>query len=139
NHKGERIAVIDADNFTIPKDAAHQQEAWEVMKWLTAPEQIVDVCLIYGCVPARKSSQEPFRTAFQAKFPALNLDVIYQSIDYLDNPNNEAWVPNWGRVNEIMENAGSLIKSGTNKDAKSVLDETNTELQKVLDEYWASH
>ncbi|MBI1280593.1 MAG: extracellular solute-binding protein [Anaerolineaceae bacterium] len=139
NHKGERIAVIDADNFTIPKDAAHQQEAWEVMKWLTAPEQIVDVCLIYGCVPARKSAQEPFRTAFQAKFPDLNLDVIYQSIDYLDNPNNEAWVPNWGRVNEIMENAGSLIKSGTNKDAKSVLDETNAELQKVLDEYWASH
>ena len=138
NHKGERVAVIDADNFTIPKDATHQQEAWEVMKWLTAPEQIVDVCLIYGCVPARKSVQDQFRAAFQEKFPDLNLDVIFESINYLDNPNNEAWVPNWGRVNEIMENAGSIIKTGTNTDAKSVLDETNTELQAVLDEYWAS-
>lgn len=138
NHKGERIAVIDADNFTMPKDAAHQQEAWEVMKWLTAPEQIVDVCLIYGCVPARKSVQDPFRAAFQEKFPDLNLDVIFESIEYLDIPNNEAWVPNWGRVNDIMENAGGIIKTGINTDAKSVLDETNAELQTVLDEYWAS-
>ena len=90
-----------------------------MMKWLTAPEQIVDVCLIYGCIPARKSSQEPFRTAFQAKFPKLNLDVIYKSIDYLDIPNNEAWVPNWGRVNEIMENAGSLITSPTTARGRS--------------------
>ncbi|HSS98585.1 MAG TPA: extracellular solute-binding protein, partial [Terriglobales bacterium] len=62
NHKGERIAIIHADNFTMPKAAANQQEAWEVMKWLTAPEQIVDVCLIYGCVPARKSVADQFRT-----------------------------------------------------------------------------
>jgi multiple sugar transport system substrate-binding protein len=138
NHKGERIAIIHADNFTMPKAAANQQEAWEVMKWLTAPEQIVDVCLIYGCVPARKSVADQFRTAFQDKFPDLDLDVIFQSIDYLDIPNHEGWVPNWGRVNDIMENAGSLIKTGTNKDATSVLNEANTEVQGVLDDYWAN-
>lgn len=138
NHKGERIAIIHADNFTMPKAAEHQQEAWEVMKWLTAPEQIVDVCLIYGCVPARKSVADQFRAAFQEKFPDLNLDVIFQSIDYLDVPNHEGWVPNWGRVNDIMENAGSLIKTGTNEDATAVLNEANTEIQSILDEYWAS-
>jgi hypothetical protein len=64
--------------------------------------------------------------------------VIFQSIDYLDVPNHEGWVPNWGRVNDIMENAGSLIKTGTNKDATSVLNEANTEVQAVLDDYWAN-
>lgn len=138
NHKGERIAIIHADNFTIPKDAANQQEAWEVMKWLTAPEQIVDVCLIYGCVPARQSVADQFRAAFQEKYPDLNLDVVFESIDYLDTPNHESWVPNWGRVNDIMENVGSLIKTGTEKDAKMALDAANAEVQAVLDEYWAS-
>ncbi len=137
NHKGERVAIIHADNFTIPKDAEHQQEAWEVMKWLTAPEQIVEVCLIYGCVPARKSVEGEFRTAFQEKFPGLDLDVIFESINYLDNPNHESYVPSFGRVNDIMENALSIIKTGTNTDAQVVLDEASTELQKVLDEYWA--
>jgi multiple sugar transport system substrate-binding protein len=138
NHKGERVALIHADNFTIPKDAANQQEAWEVMKWLTAPEQIVDVCLIYGCVPARASVADQFRTAFQDKFPDLNLDVIFESINYLDVPNHESWVPEWGRVQEIMENAGSLIKTGTNLDAQSALDEANMDIQTILDEYWAN-
>jgi multiple sugar transport system substrate-binding protein len=138
NHKGERIAIIHADNFTMPKDAANQQEAWGVMKWLTAPEQIVDVCLIYGCVPARQSVADQFRAAFEEKYPDLDLNVIFESIDYLDIPNHEGWVPNWGRVNDIMQNVGSIITTGTDKDAKSALDAANAEVQAVLDEYWAS-
>jgi hypothetical protein len=31
----------------------------------------------------------------------------------------------------------TLIYAGTNKDAKSVLDTVNTEVQKILDDYWA--
>lgn len=138
NQKGERIARIHADNFTIPESAEHKEEAWEVMKWLTAPEQIVDVCLIYGCIPARISVADAFATAFTEKFPTLDLNVIYESINYLDAPNHESWVPEWGRVNDALNNAGSLVTSGTNTDAKAVLDAANAELQAILDEYWAS-
>ncbi len=138
NQKGERIARIHADNFTIPEAAEHKEEAWEVMKWLTAPEQIVDVCLIYGCVPARISVADAFGEAFAAKFPTLDLEVIYESINYLDAPNHESWVPEWGRVSDALNNAGSLVTSGTNTDAKAVLDAANAEVQAILDEYWAS-
>lgn len=139
NQQGKRIARIHADNFTMPKDAANQQEAWEVMKWLTAPEQIVDVCLIYGCVPARASVADEFRTQLQAKFPDLNLDVIFESINYLDAPNHESWVPDWGKVNDTLNFGMGLIGTGENKDAQSVLDQANTDVQKILDEYWATH
>ncbi|MCU0511961.1 MAG: extracellular solute-binding protein [Anaerolineae bacterium] len=137
NQKGERIARIHADNFTIPAAAEHQQEAWEVMKWLTDPAQIIDVCLIYGCVPARASVADDFRASLQAKFPDLNLDVIFESINYLDNPNHESWVPEWGRVNDALNNAGSLITSGAGTDARTVLDAASAEVQAILDEYWA--
>ena len=138
NDKGTRIARIHADNFTMPAAAENKEAAWEVMKWLVAPEQIVDVCLIYGCLPARKSVEGQFRAALAERFPGLDYDVIFESIDYLDNPNHESWVPEWGKVNEALENALSLIYSGENQDAQAVLEAANAEVQKILDEYWAS-
>jgi multiple sugar transport system substrate-binding protein len=138
NQKGERIARIHADNFTIPKNAEHQQEAWEVMKWLVAPEQIVDVCLIYGCLPARKSVEEEYLAVLQERYPNLDYEVIFKSIDYLDNPNHESWVPAWGRVGDAINNAVSLVYSGAEKDAQKALDQANTEVQTILDEYWAT-
>lgn len=139
NQQGKRIARIHSDNFTIPKDAANQQEAWEVMKWLTAPEQIVDVCIIYGCVPARASVADAFRAKLEEKFPDLNMDVIFKAIDYLDAPNHESWVPDWGRVNDTLNFYLGQVLTGENKDASAVLDQANVDLQKILDEYWATH
>ncbi len=139
NQQGKRIARIHADNFTIPAAAEHKDEAWEVMKWLTDSEQIVDVCLIYGCVPARASVADDFRAALQDKFPDLNLDVVFEAINYLDAPNHESWVPDWARVGDALGFATSQVGTGQDKDAQSVLDQANADVQKILDEYWASH
>lgn len=137
NQKGERISRIDADNFTISAGSANQDAAWEVMKWLTDPEQIIDVCLIYGCVPARKSVADEFRTVLEERWPGLDYDVVFNSIDYLDNPNHESYIPEWSRIEEALNNSLSLIYTGENKDAQNVLDQVNTEIQTILDEYWA--
>ncbi len=139
NQNGERIARIHADNFTMPATAEHQQEAWEVMKWLAAPEQIVEVCLIYVCIPARASVADEFKAGLQERFPDLNLDVIFEAIDYLDAPNHESWIPEWGLANDALNFAQGLILTGENTDAQAVLDEANATLQGILDEYWASH
>jgi multiple sugar transport system substrate-binding protein len=137
NQKGERISRIDADNFTISSGAANQDAAWEVMKWLTDPEQIIDVCLIYGCIPARKSVAEEFRTVLEERWPGLDYDVVFNSIDYLDNPNHESYLPEWGRVEEALNNSLGMVYSGENTNAQEVLDQVNTEIQAILDEYWA--
>jgi len=111
NPKGNRIARIDADNFTIPKDAKNKQEAWEVMKWLTSPEVIVDVCRIYGCIPARKSVQAAFLEQLKTDYPGIDYDVIFKSIDYLDKPNNEEWIPEWGKIEDALKAAEESLKS----------------------------
>ena len=139
NPKGERIARIDADNFTIPKDAEHKQEAWEVMKWLTSPEVIVDVCRIYGCIPARRSVQAAFLEQLKTDYPGIDYDVIFKSIDYLDKPNNEEWIPEWGKIEDALNNGLSLVYSGEETDASKVLNDANAEVQQILDEYWATH
>jgi len=107
------------------------------MKWLVAPEHIGDLCMIYGCLPARRSAEKEVRTMMAEEHPGTDIDVIYEAIDYLDTPQHEVWVPEYGRVNEILANAIDLIYTGENTDAQAILDEANTEIQQILDEYWA--
>ncbi len=138
NQKGTRVARIHADTFTIPRDAANQEAAWEVLKWLTSAEHIVDVCLIYGCIPARQSVQGEFQQALAERFPGLDYDVIFESIDYLDNPNHESWMPEWARIHDTLENGFGIVYVEQVENPKDLLDQINGEVQAILDEYWAS-
>jgi multiple sugar transport system substrate-binding protein len=139
NQKGERIARLNADTFTIPAASKHQAEAYEVMKWLTSKENIVKVCLVYACVPARQSVKDEYQKTLEENYPGLNYDVLFESINYLDVPNHESWVPDNAKVEEVMNNVTSQLYTGTETDAKTLLDDANTKIQAILDEYWKSH
>lgn len=138
NPTGSRTARIHANLYAIPKDAKNKEAAWEVMKWLTAPEQAVEVCMIYGCVPARASVADAYQAELEKTYPGMDYTVMYNAIQYLDDPHHESWVPEWSRVEEIMNNAISYIYSGEQKDAKKVLDDANTQIQEILDKYQAT-
>jgi multiple sugar transport system substrate-binding protein len=72
-----------------------------------------------------------------ARYGDLDYNVVFESINYLDNPNHESYVPEWGRVNDIMNNnLGAVYQEPI--DVQTVLDQTNAEIQAVLDEYWAN-
>jgi multiple sugar transport system substrate-binding protein len=138
NFKGTRVARVHADGFAMSASAKNQDEAWEVLKWLTSPEIIQDVCAIYGCLPARKSVEAANRAKMAERYPNTDLDVVFNAINYLDVPQHESYVPAYGKLEDALENARGLIYSGENKDAQSVLDTANADVQKILDEYWAS-
>jgi multiple sugar transport system substrate-binding protein len=135
NPDGGRVARIHADNFTIPDAAENKEAAWEVMKWLTSEDVIVDVCLIYGCIPARQSVADEFEAVLGDRFPGLDYSIIFEAINYLDDPNHESWVPEWGRVNDVMNFAYDQVFTGQETDAQTVLDAANEEIQGLLDEY----
>lgn len=137
NQNGERIARVHADLFTMPKTAKNKDAAWEVMKWLVAPEQIVEVCKVYGCLPARKSAEAAMLASLQERFPGLEYDVIFTAIDYLDDPNHESWVPDWGKVGDALNNAQTVIYTEPELDVTELMNITNEDVQKILDEYWA--
>lgn len=137
NQKGERISRIHADLFTMPKTTKNKDAAWEVMKWLVAPEQIVDVCKVYGCLPARQSSQQAYLDFMKERYPGIDYDVIFTAIDYLDNPNHESWVPEWGKVNDTLNNTQSTLYTASDLDVQEAMDFANQDVQKILDEYWA--
>ena len=138
NQVGTRTARIHADTFTIPQEAENKEAAWDVLKWLTGPDHIIDVCLIYGCIPARQSVSSTFEAALAERYPGMDYDVIFEAINYLDDPNHEFWVPEWGRLNDAMNNAMDQIYSGVDLDGQTVLDQANDEIQVILDEYWSN-
>jgi len=135
NQNGERISRIHADLFTMPKTAKNKDAAWEVMKWLVAPEQIVDVCKVYGCLPARQSSQEAYLNYMKERYPGIDYDVIFTAIDHLDNPNHESWVPEWGKVNDTLNNTQTTLYTDPEADVEALMNTTNEDVQKILDEY----
>ncbi len=132
---GKRVVRADVDGFAMVKGSDQQEAAWEFMTWLVQPEQIVDVCLVYGCLPPIKAVEAKFRGIMESKWPGLDYDVIYKGLDYMTH--NDQYVVESQKLNDVMDNGASLIYSGENKDAQSVLDQENVEYQKILDEYWS--
>lgn len=135
---GKQIVRSDVDGFAMVKGSDQQEAAWEFMTWLVQPEQIVDVCLIYGCLPPVKAVEANFRNIMEQKWPGLDYDVIYNGLNHLDNPHSDAYVVEQQKISDVMNNALTLVYSGENKDAQAILDSVNTDVQKILDDYWAS-
>ncbi len=140
NPKGTRVARIHADSFYMMDDSDHKEAAWEVMKWITAPEQIIDVCLIYGCLPARKSVSDAYLEQFVERYGAdHDYDVIFSAIDYLDAPHHEAWMPNIDRILETTyAEIFERVYTEPVDDTDALLEDVNGKVQGFIDEYYAN-
>ncbi len=138
SQKGTRMARIHADTFYIPKNAKDLDASWYALKWLTSEEHIIDVCLIYGCLPARQSVSAAYTQGMIDRYGENDYDVIYEAIEYLDNPHHESWMPNVERVGEAMQaEVFDLVFTEPVDDTAALLDTANDNVQALLDEYWA--
>lgn len=139
NQKGTRVARIHADTFYIPRDFEHKDASWEVLKWLTSEENIVDVCLVYGCLPARQSVQDEYTEKMMERYGDHNYDVIYNAIDYLDNPHHESWIPDVDRFNDVLgSEIFDRVYTEQIEDVDALMEEANASTQAILDDYWAN-
>lgn len=140
SQKGTRTARVHADTFYIPKNAPNPDASWEVLKWLTGKDNIVETCLIYGCLPARQSVSEDYTVKMTDRYGDHDYDVIFGAIDYLDNPHHESWMPNVERSNDILQaEVYDLVFTQEVEDPDGVLDTANEAIQKLFDEYWAEN
>ena len=140
SQKGTRIARIHADTFYIPKNAKNPDASWEVLKWLTSKEHIVDVCLIYGCLPSRLSVADKYTLLMRERYGDHDYKVIYGAIEFLDKPHHESWVPEVDRVGDILaSDVYDRVNNEQVDDTDALLEKANADVQKIFDEYWANH
>lgn len=140
SQKGTRMVRIHADTFYIPKNAANPEASWVVLKWLTSPENIVETCLIYGCLPARQSVADEYTAQMKERYGDHDYSVIYGAIEYLDNPHHESWMPNVERVGDILQSdVYDLVFTEPVEDTDALLEQANEAIQVLFDEYWANN
>lgn len=131
---GTTTAAIHADTFAIMEGFENKDAAWEVLKWLTAPEQALRLCQVYGCMPARLSIRSDWEAYWLERFPFLNLDVVYGAVEYLDAPNHEGYMPNYARAWDALEAYWAEVRSNADLDVDAGLDAVNAEVQAIFDE-----
>jgi len=137
---GKVTVIVDADTAVIPAQAKNPDQSWEVMKWLFEPEQYKVLIDNYGCLPADKELVKTWVSDMTAKYPGVNFQIFVDGLDYLEpSPNHEAWKPEYNKVNDIMTNAVGQIQAGTNTDVQAVMQDASSQVQKLLDDYWAAN
>lgn len=136
---GKIVAQANADTFAIPQKSKHPKEAFEVMKWMVSPAIMPRLAANYGAIPARKSLSAAWLDEHKATNDKVNWELFIDSIEYMDKPNNESYVPNFQKVWDAMENNMAAITTGKVKDTDKAAEELNAEVQVILDEYWKEH
>ncbi|NPV07081.1 MAG: extracellular solute-binding protein [Anaerolineae bacterium] len=134
---GITLAQCDVDGFLICNQFAHLDAAWEVAKWMLEPDQMLRLDLTWGALPPRASLQERYKEEMAARFPNLQLQVFFDSLNYIDVPNHESYIPRYGEVWDAFWAGYDRILTGEQKDAQIVLDEVQATVQGYLDDYWA--
>ncbi len=137
--KGDIVAAIHGTTFAIPSSSRYPDQAWQVAKWMLQPEIMDRLVESWGGVPARKSLAAEWAEDMAAQHPDADLNVVLESIYYLDAPNRESWVPEWTEVNNAITDAANLIIRGENLNVQQVMDALNEKVQSYLDDYWADH
>lgn len=132
-------AQADFDIFTITKSSKHPKEAWEVAKWLIAPEQMTRLAPSYGCIPSRKSLASSWLEEKQALYPNVDFQVIIDAMAYADFPiNHEGWTPAFNQVVDAFTVVDQSILASKDADVPALLEAAQVEIQGYLDEYWAA-
>ncbi|HEX3054148.1 MAG TPA: extracellular solute-binding protein [Aggregatilineaceae bacterium] len=130
---GVTTARVHADTFAILDAFENKDAAWQVLKWLSAPEQALELCKVYGCLPARLSIRGEWEATWLEAFPQLNLDVVYGALEYLDAPNHEGYMPNYARAWDALELFWNTLRSDETVDCQAGLEALNTEVQAIFD------
>jgi multiple sugar transport system substrate-binding protein len=130
------LAQIDADTFVMTRAAKHKDAAWEAVKWMFQPDILNRLAKNWGSIPAHIELEAGWVDEMKADYPDVDFEVFLKSVEHLDTPNHESWVPDYNRQIDAMNNAYDLVASGENLNVQEVLDNLNAEVQGYLDEWW---
>jgi multiple sugar transport system substrate-binding protein len=133
SYEGNITAKMHADTFAIPQCSANTDAAFQVLG-LMLGEFAPDLLQVYGGLPARESLQEEALATMQENFPDADLDVFIAAMNYPDNPNHEAGMPNFLKASDRYNSFASLYQSDPNLDLEAELDTLINDLQAIFDE-----
>jgi multiple sugar transport system substrate-binding protein len=137
--KGDLVAQCDVDAFLICNQFSNLDAAWDVVKWLLEPDQMLQLILTWGALPPRISLQDRYTEKMKELYPRMDLQVFFDSLNYIDIPNHESFIPRYQEVWDAVTAGYDQILTGAEKNAQIVLDQVQETIQGYVDEYWAQN
>lgn len=124
---------LHADTIAILASTEHPDEAFEVLRYLTASPELTEV---WGALPAMESQRDAFFAALDERFAPLEIDwtVSTQMLDYPDNPSHEAFMPNFDEADSANKDLGSRLWNTPGLDVQAEIDAHVELLQGIFDE-----
>jgi multiple sugar transport system substrate-binding protein len=136
SYNGKVTAAFNADTFRILKATKHPDEAFEVLTYLLG-DAAPDLLKTYGGFPARTAEQQAGIDALQSQFKnKVDWQVAVDGIQYADNPNFEAPMPNYNEALKLVGSGGTYLTNWGNKpglDMDAEISKLKDDLQKVFD------
>jgi multiple sugar transport system substrate-binding protein len=135
SYDGTTTAKLHADTFSITKDTAHPDEAFDVLTYLIgdAAESLTQT---YGGMPARISLQDGyFDRVGAANFEGqdINWDVAVNGMSHVDNPSHEGGMPNFLESEAVLAEYATKFNQEEGLDIPTELANLQAELQAVFD------
>ncbi|MFB3896384.1 MAG: ABC transporter substrate-binding protein [bacterium] len=123
----KNTVTVGGSVFVIPKDSKHPDQAWELLNWLTQPEQVKEFCVGIDNIPPLK---------VVAQMPEFTNRPIFKfATELVGGPNafGPPQMPIWTEYLTELGRAEDYAIHGKG-DPKLLLDEVTIKIQKSLDE-----
>ena len=130
-YQGKTTAAFNADTWRILKSSQHPDEAFTVLTYLLANQ---DLLSLYGGMPAVESEQDAFLDAqFKDYAQGIDTDVIKAGVAFADVPNFESFMPAYNKTLDLINTYGTKWQTTPGLDLDAEIDAMLKEMQAAWD------
>jgi multiple sugar transport system substrate-binding protein len=139
SYQGQTTAAFNADTFRILKSSKHPDEAFAVLTYLLANQ---DLLTLYGGMPAVTSQQDTFFTTIQGQkddkgnllYPQkIDWNVAKEGVLHADVPNFESYTPAYNQMLDTINTFGTKWQATPGLDLDKEIADLKAQLQDVFD------
>ena len=130
-YKGKTTAAFNADTWRIMKTTKNPDQAFEVLQYLLANE---DLLSLYGGMPAVESKQDAFLEAqFKDFAQGIDTKVAKEGVAFADVPNFESFMPAYNKTLDLINTYGTKWQTTPGLNLDSEVDAMLKEMQAAWD------
>jgi multiple sugar transport system substrate-binding protein len=130
-YKGKTTAAFNADTWRIMKTTKNPDQAFEVLQYLLANE---DLLSLYGGMPAVESKQDAFlETQFKDYAQGIDTKVAKEGVAFADVPNFESFMPAYNKTLDLINTYGTKWQTTPGLNLDSEIDAMLKEMQAAWD------
>jgi multiple sugar transport system substrate-binding protein len=131
-YQGQTTAAFNADTFRILKGSKHPDEAFKVLTYLLANQ---DLLKLYGGMPAVESQQDAFLQGLQADYTqTIDWKVAKEGVQFADVPNFESYTPAYNQTLNLINTFFTKWQATPGLDIDKEVADMKTQMQAIWDQ-----